>query len=68
MNTPPRPKRQRHRAPFSQTDYLRAIRAAQAAGWSHVEIEKPCGTVLRIKPGADPVDSKPQGRGLTVVP
>ena len=50
MTTAPKP-RQRRRAAITQADSLRTIRAAQAAGWSHVEIEQPCGTIVRIKPG-----------------
>jgi hypothetical protein len=68
MNTPPKPKRQRSRAPFSQADLLRAIRAAKAEGWSHVEIERPCGTVIRLRHGAEPTTPEPAGRGLTIVP
>jgi hypothetical protein len=58
----------RRRTAVTQTDLLRVIKAASSAGWTHVEIEQPCGTIIRLRPGsADPV-SAPNGRGLDVVP
>jgi hypothetical protein len=60
--------RQRRRAAITQADLLRTIRAAQAAGWNHVEIEHTCGTIVRLRPGsAEHVDA-PNQRGLTVIP
>ena len=66
--TPSVKPRQRRRAAITQADLLRTIRAAQAAGWSHVEIESPCGTVIRIKPGSAEAVETPNGRGLAIVP
>jgi hypothetical protein len=64
----PSTKRQRRRTGPTQADLLRTIRAAQAAGWHSVEIEQPCGTIIRLRPGAAEHVETPNSRGLRVVP
>jgi hypothetical protein len=67
MTPCPEPKRRRRAMP-SQADLLRAIRAAQAAGWESVTIEHE-GTIIKFQPSgsAEPVEP-PNQRGLTVIP
>jgi hypothetical protein len=67
MTTAAKP-RQRRRAAITQADLLRTIRAAQSAGWNHVEIEHPCGTIVRLRPGSAEAVETPNQRGLTVIP
>jgi hypothetical protein len=67
MTTAAKP-RQRRRAAITQADLLRTIRAAQAAGWNHVEIEHVDGTVIRLRPGPAEHVETPNQRGLTVIP
>jgi hypothetical protein len=60
--------KRRRRASLNKADLLRVLQAAQAQGWTHVEITRPCGTVIALRRGAEPVDSRPAGRGLSIVP
>jgi hypothetical protein len=68
MTPPTATKRQRRRVGPTQADLLRTIRAAQAAGWHHVEIEHVDGTVIRLRPGSTESVETPNQRGLTVIP
>jgi hypothetical protein len=68
MTPAAKPRQRRRRGVPSTEDLLRAIRAAQSAGWhGSVAVEHDGEkTVVRFEPGA--VESSNIGRGLAIIP
>jgi hypothetical protein len=49
----------RRRAAIDQASIARAIRAAKQAGAAAVEVQQPCGTIIRILVSAPPPTPEP---------